>query len=595
MVSLPNTPNITGEAIQRENLAQQSLWLRLGLVFLFTVVGLWVSPGYNAVLLIVSLFVVSSALLAVGYWTKLLCPADVHFAGMLDTSLFLGAGVIVTGGPQSPVLFLFIGTQAAFFILTQSKLSIIVSSFSILVLTAAVLLSGSNIIPDFAEPQQHPMAYLLAASGMLAILAAVGSAHGVEYTVRTLERKSRQLTLLSDLMSWSYSGADEEQSVNKILEGLSGQLIGSGPASILAVLFDGETGSITATVWSPASPRDFQHPTPGEHTGDLKDLFRQWRNPLPRTYHSGEPINRWVRELLAGPEDAGVLCFPVHAAGSTFGMIAVVTTERAELDLDGNQRLVDAASSCLLNTRRQEAQARQNRELQQQDLLRRSFLSYVTHEFRTPLASLQTSFELIQEAEVMRGLDDPYQRLLVNVNRSIATLGQLTNDMAEAANLSAGGVVLDRMETAPADIVYPVIETTSPLSRLKNQSLEVDIRPGLPNLMADGHRLEQVLTNMISNAIKYTPPGGTIKTVVSQEENSIRFAVSDSGRGIPKEDLGKVFDPFFRVPQQSNDRTPGTGLGLALAKSLVELHGGDIWAESEPKKGSTFVFTIPLE
>jgi two-component system sensor histidine kinase VicK len=99
---------------------------------------------------------------------------------------------------------------------------------------------------------------------------------------------------------------------------------------------------------------------------------------------------------------------------------------------------------------------------------------------------------------------------------------------------------------------------------------------------------------MISNAIKYTPPGGTIRTVVSREESSIRFAVSDSGRGIPKEDLGKVFDPFFRVPQQSNDRTPGTGLGLALARSLVELHGGNIWAESEPKKGSTFFFTIPL-
>jgi signal transduction histidine kinase len=275
-------------------------------------------------------------------------------------------------------------------------------------------------------------------------------------------------------------------------------------------------------------------------------------------------------------------------------MIGVATTDPSQLDLEDHQRLVDVTALCLLNTRRQEAQARQNRELQQQDLLRRSFLSYVTHEFRTPLASLQTSFELIQEAEVMRGLDDPYQRLLVNVNRSIAILGQLINDMAEAANLSAGGVVLDRTETPPAAIVYPVIETTSPLSRLKNQILEVDIRPGLPNLMADARRLEQVLTNMVSNAIKYTPPGGTIRTVVSQEEGLIKFAVSDSGRGIPREDLDRVFDPFFRVPQQSNDRTPGTGLGLALAKSLVELHGGNIWAESEPKKGSTFFFTIPL-
>jgi signal transduction histidine kinase len=155
-------------------------------------------------------------------------------------------------------------------------------------------------------------------------------------------------------------------------------------------------------------------------------------------------------------------------------------------------------------------------------------------------------------------------------------------------------VVLDRTETAPEAIVYPVIEMTSPLSRLKNQNLEVEIGPDLPKLMADAHRLEQVLTNMVSNAIKYTPPGGTIRTVVSQEGSSIRFAVSDSGRGIPREDLDRVFDPFFRVPQQSNDRTPGTGLGLALAKSLVELHGGSIWADSAPTQGSTFFFTIPL-
>jgi signal transduction histidine kinase len=438
------------------------------------------------------------------------------------------------------------------------------------------------------------MAYLLAASGMLAILAAVGSAHGGGYLACTLERKSRQLTLLSDLIRWSYCGAGEDQCVNNLLAGLSGQSIGSSPASMLAVLFDEEKGSMAATLWSAANPGEFQHALPGEHTSDLKTLFRLWRDPLPRTYHAGEPVNQWVRELLAGPDNTRVVCFPVHAAGNTFGMIGVATTDPSQLDLEDHQRLVDVTALCLLNTRRQEAQARQNRELQQQDLLRRSFLSYVTHEFRTPLASLQTSFELIQEAEVMRGLDDPYQRLLVNVNRSIAILGQLINDMAEAANLSAGGVVLDRTETPPAAIVYPVIETTSPLSRLKNQILEVDIRPGLPNLMADARRLEQVLTNMVSNAIKYTPPGGTIRTVVSQEEGLIKFAVSDSGRGIPREDLDRVFDPFFRVPQQSNDRTPGTGLGLALAKSLVELHGGNIWAESEPKKGSTFFFTIPL-
>jgi signal transduction histidine kinase len=233
--------------------------------------------------------------------------------------------------------------------------------------------------------------------------------------------------------------------------------------------------------------------------------------------------------------------------------------------------------------------------LQHEDELRRSFLSYITHEFRTPLASLKTSFELIQESEKIRNLEDPYQRLLVNVNRSVATLEQLTNDLSEVANISAGGVILNKTLTSPETIIYAVLEATAPLSHLKNQSLEIEIPQDLPKMVVDAHRLEQVLTNMVANAMKYTAAGGTIRATVGQENGSIKFVVSDTGRGIPKEDLEKVFEPFYRVPQDAQDRTPGTGLGLALAKSLVELHGGHIWVESEPHKGSTFIFTIPIE
>jgi signal transduction histidine kinase len=513
---------------------------------------------------------------------------------MVDTGLFLGAGVIVTGGPQSPVLFLFIGMQAAFVVLARSSLFIFIASFSILAVTAAALLAANYIAPSLAEPQHHPLAYLLAAAGMLAILAAVGSARGVENLTRSLERKNQQLTTLGDLIGWSYSGADEDRTVRNILERVSGQLSGFHPDSVSAVLSDDEKGSINATVWSATSPNEFRHVPLGEHSAGLKTMLGQWEDNQPRTFHPGKSDNRWVEELTAVPDGAGFVCFPVRAAGKTFGLIGVQTAAGIRYDRDGIQQMVDVTALWLLTARRHEAQARQIRELQQEDQLRRSFLSYITHEFRTPLASLKTSFELIQEAEIMRGLDDPYQRLLVNVNRSIAMLGQLTNDMAEVVNLAAGGLVLDRTETTPDAIVYPVIETTSPLSHLKGQSLEVEIRPDLPHLMADAHRLEQVLTNMVSNAIKYTPPGGTIRTVVSRENGWIRFAVSDTGRGIPRADLTKVFDPFYRVLQHSSDPTPGTGLGLALAKSLVEMHGGNIWVESELKKGSTFFFTIPI-
>ncbi len=101
---------------------------------------------------------------------------------------------------------------------------------------------------------------------------------------------------------------------------------------------------------------------------------------------------------------------------------------------------------------------------------------------------------------------------------------------------------------------------------------------------------------MVANAIKYSPTGGSIRACVSQISASIKFQVSDNGRGIPQEDLERIFEPFYRVAHVPNEPpVPGTGLGLALAKTLVELHGGQIWAESSPGEGSVFCFTIPLE
>ena len=136
----------------------------------------------------------------------------------------------------------------------------------------------------------------------------------------------------------------------------------------------------------------------------------------------------------------------------------------------------------------------------------------------------------------------------------------------------------------------------TPLSELKNQRLDVDIQPDLPEILVDARRLEQVLTNMVANAIKYTPNRGIIRVAVSHNNKGIMFQVSDNGRGIPLEDLERIFEPFYRVAPDSDEApVSGTGLGLALSKTLVELHGGKIWAESSPGKGSVFCFTLPFE
>jgi K+-sensing histidine kinase KdpD len=183
-----------------------------------------------------------------------------------------------------------------------------------------------------------------------------------------------------------------------------------------------------------------------------------------------DPLAQLAQELLDTSDESLMIGFPLHTAGKTFGMLGILLSPKHELGLEEKgiiQQFTDVAALCLQNAQLFEAQARQARELQHEDELRRSFLSYITHELRTPLASLKTSFELVQESEKIQELDEPYQRLLTNINRSVTTLEQLINNFAEVANLSSGGVVLNKTLTSPETILYQVVDITTPFSHLE--------------------------------------------------------------------------------------------------------------------------------
>lgn len=409
----------------------------------------------------------------------------------------------------------------------------------------------------------------------------------------------QKMDSIQNMLNLALASGEEVRVLKELLQGVGG-VLGDRlyPPGVAAILCSEHKGAVSVTQWAPELPEGFRFPAAGEHLGALQDLFLQWTAPAAQTFPAYDQVGRILGELLGAASQTRFSCFPLYYDGKVLGMLAVPLPPNCALSPGQGhsiQQIASVSALCLQVIRHSEAHSRQTRELQHEDELRRSFLSYITHEFRTPLASLKTSFELIQESEKVRNLEDPYQRLLNNVRRSVAMLEQLTDDLSEVANISAGGVILNKSLTSPESIVYPVLETTAPLSQLKDQSLEIEIPQKLPKLMVDSRRLEQVLTNMVSNAIKYTPAGGEIRTTVSQQNGCIKFEVSDTGPGILQEDQEKVFDPFYRLPQQDNEKSPGTGLGLALAKSLVELHGGKIWVESAPHEGSTFCFTIPIE
>lgn len=169
-------------------------------------------------------------------------------------------------------------------------------------------------------------------------------------------------------------------------------------------------------------------------------------------------------------------------------------------------------------------------------------------------------------------------------------MDRLRQDLLDVAAIEAGRLSFEPGEVVVGEVVHDVVATLSETAEEKRLKLEVAIQPGLPAAWVDRERLHQVLANLLGNAVKFTPPDGRISVGVQPEEAAVRISVSDTGPGIPPEHLSRVFDRFW---QARSTRRAGAGLGLAIARGIVEAHGGEMGVRSEPGAGSTFFFTLP--
>jgi len=240
-----------------------------------------------------------------------------------------------------------------------------------------------------------------------------------------------------------------------------------------------------------------------------------------------------------------------------------------------------------------------HKELQELDQMKDFFLSTVSHELRTPLTSIKSFAEILLSYE---DEDKETQReFLTIINDESDRLTRLINDFLDLSKIKAGRMQWETVKLAIPEVIEISINATHALFAQKDLRADVDLGPDLPPISADKDRLVQVVTNLLSNAIKFTPEGGEIRVraqIFKDGEaegvsDMIRVGVSDTGIGIAPEDLEKVFEKFKQVGDTLTDRPKGTGLGLPICKEIVEYHGGRIWAESEPGKGSTFYFTLP--
>ena len=226
--------------------------------------------------------------------------------------------------------------------------------------------------------------------------------------------------------------------------------------------------------------------------------------------------------------------------------------------------------------------------LEKAEQLRRNMVADIAHELRTPLTNLQGYLEAIRDKVVK-----PDAEMIDSLNEDAVMLSRLVNDLQELSLAEAGALKLDCQPDDIARLIKQAVASTQARATAKGLALTTDLAGGLPPLNIDAYRISQVLRNLLDNALAHTDEGG-ITVSARQHGQQVEIAVADTGQGIPPEDLGNIFGRFYRVDKSRARATGGTGLGLTIAKRLIEAHGGDIRVESELGQGSRFTITLPV-
>jgi NtrC-family two-component system sensor histidine kinase KinB len=228
-------------------------------------------------------------------------------------------------------------------------------------------------------------------------------------------------------------------------------------------------------------------------------------------------------------------------------------------------------------------------QLRQQDEIKRGVISTVSHQLKTPLTSIRMAIHLLLEEQV-GSLTEKQVELLVAAQEDSDRLHTILNSLLDISRMESGRVPMEFRAVSPHSMVLEAIEPFRMAAHDRGVTLSVEMPGDLPEVRADTTRIGHVFGNLLSNALKYTPPGGRITLSAETEEEWIRFSISDTGRGIPNNYLPRIFEQFFRVPDQGAET--GAGLGLAIVKEIVEAHGGTVSVESQEGKGSTFAFLL---
>ncbi|HEY4384826.1 MAG TPA: ATP-binding protein, partial [Ktedonobacteraceae bacterium] len=301
-----------------------------------------------------------------------------------------------------------------------------------------------------------------------------------------------------------------------------------------------------------------------------------------------------VLPLKTGTRVVGVLRLRIHGGPLSYSEEAHLTEEQERVDPRTTffWTFLDQATA-IIELARLRRESLQIEILQKTDALRAALLSSVSHDLRTPLSSIKAAASSLQQKDVHWD-EEAQSSFASTIEREADRLNRLVGNLLDMSRIEGGALKPEKDLYAINELVSDVLQRMQPL--LKDRPIDTTLPDDLPLLDFDYMQMDQVLTNLVENAVRYTPPGSPIALTVQRKGQEVEIQVADRGPGIPEKDLERVFDKFYRVQQKTPGRSypMGTGLGLAVCKGLVEANGGRIWAEPRPGGGVIFTVTLPI-